>query len=357
MEVVDEIHENAVFYDTVLDLIPPEYYFHGEEENEYRSRFMKNSKEEAPRQHFKEESKKNKKAKFSLSAEKHITDIQREKIIKAKEESKQFKEEAEKNPSASLPTFDAKPAATLDELRQRLKDKVASLAASRQKKTEGGHKRPLKQERLEWKAKRIATEQTQSKDQQTTEEKVVEKPAEKTVEKSVEKTVEKPAEKPAENKMITPDINEVLSNVQFGKISEKEKDPLKFEKKKSKKQQLTKLLEKTQAKKKRLEELKNTEEGEKLADDMNWDSVMKKADGLKVKDDEALIKQSLRNITNKKKKSEQEWKQRVHKQKMDKKHEEKTKRAGFEGRKNEFLNKNKKGDKKEDAPKAASNKK
>ena len=83
------------------------------------------------------------------------------------------------------------------------------------------------------------------------------------------------------------------------------------------------MLEKTQEMNKRLEELKNTEEGQKMAEDLKWNNVIKKANGVKVKDDEARISKSLKKMEEKKKKSEQTWKARIHKQKQEKKLQEK----------------------------------
>mmetsp|Transcript_21104 Transcript_21104/g.37965 ORF Transcript_21104/g.37965 Transcript_21104/m.37965 type:complete len:398 (-) Transcript_21104:159-1352(-) len=149
----------------------------------------------------------------------------------------------------------------------------------------------------------------------------------------------------------------------------------------SKTKNLEKMLADAEAKKKRLEELKqgNEEEKQKAAN-MQWGDAIKEASGERVKDDPAKIKKALKRKAAKKQKSATAWKNRMEhtKQKMDERQKirnhnlnkrkmggsaganlskkriategdaantkdakRRLSRPGFEGRKQEFLNKKK----------------
>jgi len=127
------------------------------------------------------------------------------------------------------------------------------------------------------------------------------------------------------------------------------------------------LLQEAEQKMLLMEKIKNTEEGKKLLQDESWKKVYMKATGQKVKDNPKLIKQSMKKEEKKKQKSASAWEERKgaeEKKKADKQAKrteniknrkiakktgkpiKKQKRPGFEGRKRDFLNKDK-GNKKE----------
>lgn len=185
-------------------------------------------------------------------------------------------------------------------------------------------------------------------------------------------------------------IADDLETMDFGKLAGLNPSPKHFQNNKSlanlgKGKNLERVLAKAEEKKQRLEELKRGNEDEKQkAQAMIWGDALKEASGERVKDDPAKIRMQLKRKAAKKQKSQKAWKSRMQAQKetMDsrqkiRKHnlekrqlggsaganlskkrivdddaeQEESKgrrrlsRAGFEGRKQEFLNK--KGGKKE----------
>mmetsp|Transcript_16641 Transcript_16641/g.40595 ORF Transcript_16641/g.40595 Transcript_16641/m.40595 type:complete len:174 (-) Transcript_16641:96-617(-) len=134
---------------------------------------------------------------------------------------------------------------------------------------------------------------------------------------------------------------------------------------------LHKLLADAEEKKHRLEELKKgTSEEKQKAENMMWGDTIKEASGERVKDDPAKLRKALKRRDAKKKKSSKAWKSRMEqtKEKMDERQKirnhnlskrklggsaganlsskriateedsQKKSRAGFEGRKQGFLN-------------------
>eukprot|EP01126_Amoeba_proteus_P001286 TRINITY_DN10362_c0_g1_i3.p1 TRINITY_DN10362_c0_g1~~TRINITY_DN10362_c0_g1_i3.p1 ORF type:complete len:361 (+),score=119.13 TRINITY_DN10362_c0_g1_i3:133-1215(+) len=124
------------------------------------------------------------------------------------------------------------------------------------------------------------------------------------------------------------------------------------------------LLQQAQERRQRLEELKGTEKGEKLAEEEGWDNMFKKLENKKVKDDIKKIKKSIKQQQSKKKKSSKEWAARIQAQQKRQEEQQKKrqqniekrkqhrldnktgskkapKRPGFEGKKSQFINKDK----------------
>jgi hypothetical protein len=114
------------------------------------------------------------------------------------------------------------------------------------------------------------------------------------------------------------------------------------------------LLQKTLDNQKKLEELKDTEEGQQLKENIAWDNMLKRAQGEKVKDDPKKLKQSIKREDWKKKKSKKLWDERLGQQKKRQNEAQKKRqtniqkkiqrkkggtksRPGFEGKKT-FLN-------------------
>jgi len=75
------------------------------------------------------------------------------------------------------------------------------------------------------------------------------------------------------------------------------------------------LLQKAMDKQRMLEELKDTEEGKKMKDDMIYDTLIKRAQGIKVKDDPKKIKKSIKRTESRREKSRKDWDARLGQQK------------------------------------------
>jgi hypothetical protein len=160
-----------------------------------------------------------------------------------------------------------------------------------------------------------------------------------------------------------------LNTKQSGNYSETNKSLANLSKKKN----LTKVLEDAEAKRKKLEELKKGSlEDQTRASAIQWVDTLKEADGQRVKDDPSKIKKALKRQVTKKAKSQKAWKARTQQQQVAKDDRQKIRahnlearkqggavganlskkaikvddndggrrlsRAGFEGKKREFLN-------------------
>jgi len=156
----------------------------------------------------------------------------------------------------------------------------------------------------------------------------------------------------------------VEEHLQFGTFHFSEGKPLPaYLAKKKNKQTAEQLLKAAEEKKARVEELKQTEEGQNLITKGAWKSALAKASGHTVRDDPKLLKKAVKKEQKKKEKSSKAWKERkkeetkVQKDKQKKRSEnikqhlqkkkekrlgikdkQKQKRPGFEGRKKDFLN-------------------
>jgi Surfeit locus protein 6 len=179
---------------------------------------------------------------------------------------------------------------------------------------------------------------------------------------------------------------EDLKSLDFGKLAGLNKAPESFQNNKSlknlnKKKNLELMLQKAEEKRDRLEQLKQgTEEDKKKAANMMWGEALKEASGDRIKDDPAKLKKALKRKVTQKEKSQKAWKSRMEqtKEKMEErlairthnlnkrkeggaaganlsskkikddakdgeeKKSRKMSRAGFEGKKQEFLNNKKK---------------
>jgi len=186
-----------------------------------------------------------------------------------------------------------------------------------------------------------------------------------------------------EKKSASRDIADDLETLDFGKLAGLNPSPKHFKNNKAlanlnKGKNLEKLLADAEQKKQRLEELKRGNEEEKAkAKHLLWGDTLKEASGERVKDDPAKLRKELKRKVAKKQKSTKAWKSRMEqsKEKMDdrqrvrkhnldkrklggaaganlskkriadeeggdeeKKGRRRLSRAGFEGKKQEFLN-------------------
>mmetsp|Transcript_10319 Transcript_10319/g.12946 ORF Transcript_10319/g.12946 Transcript_10319/m.12946 type:complete len:332 (-) Transcript_10319:239-1234(-) len=177
-------------------------------------------------------------------------------------------------------------------------------------------------------------------------------------------------QKSLELKPKPPPLPDLQENLMFGSLKLPASNKEKKEKGEKKRKNLHKLLEKAEAKRQRLEELKQTEEGKKQAEQEEWGDMLKQASGKKIHDNTQQIKKAIKKREKKKEKSRKKWKERetAVKQSISAKQEKREKnlakrknkgkgavptededgkphsrRAGFEGKKTDFINKAKQG--------------
>ena len=108
----------------------------------------------------------------------------------------------------------------------------------------------------------------------------------------------------------------VEESLQFGEISAKPRgkqaldESLRKRSKGKKKSDLQSLLQRAKENKEKLQQLQGTKEGDELKQQHDWDAAMRRAQGEKVRDDPKLLKKSLKRRQRAKKKSAQAWAER-----------------------------------------------
>nr|GLL24908.1 ribosomal RNA-processing protein 14-C-like [Ipomoea trifida] len=317
------IHESSVFFDNLVNLIPPRFYLPSDDSKPWFQGLSK-----AKKASFKRQSRENLKL-----ARRNRLDPDRK--IAQSSTLDLLKESIEKQKIAELSTDDSdkeKPidfgeeddgngndrSVTYEELRQRLRRKIEALRGNR-----GAS------ERSERKAS--------GKDGNSV--------------NSEGKKRKRDSEKTGNEA----NPGNVLSEIEFGKVKIGDDD--KQGKKKKKKMSKAKELERL----KRLEEVKK--ENPKVAEKQSWKAAADRAMGVKVHDNPRLLKESMKREKKRKEKSTEKWKERVESREKSKeerqqkrrdnisgriqekkmrkiaKREKKLMRPGFEGRKAEFITK------------------
>lgn len=102
-----------------------------------------------------------------------------------------------------------------------------------------------------------------------------------------------------------------------------------FDKETGNKKQLLEKLEKKQSYLKRLEEKGEKEKAGRIKEETAWNNMLKKAEGLKVKDDPTLLKKTLAKKVSKKKSSEKKWKERTEQLEKQKESRQKKRRENI----------------------------
>ncbi|XP_022740328.1 ribosomal RNA-processing protein 14-like [Durio zibethinus] len=324
------IHENALFFDKLVELIPARFYLPDEKDKAWFQGLSKAEKASAKKQ-SRENIKKARRDRLDPEKSSKTTlDLLKENLEKEKLNQESDDEEIEVRPMMSDLDGGEERSVTYEELRQRLHRKIEELRGGRN--NVGSHKGKKKNERNDKKG----NVQKKRKRDNGAEEK---KGATSNDMEKVEKDVEEAA------KELT------FSHVKLG-------DEEKHGKKKRK---LSTLKELENAMK--LEEArKDPERGEVIAKKHSWKAAMDRAAGIKVHDDPKLLKQSIQKERKRHQKNVEKWNERVetteklkaekqqkrseniadkiHQKKMRRiaKREKKLLRPGFEGRKEGFIN-------------------
>ncbi|XVE65740.1 hypothetical protein DITRI_Ditri08aG0023700 [Diplodiscus trichospermus] len=325
------IHENALFFDNLVELIPARFYLPDEKDKPWFQGLSKAEKESAKKQ-SRENIKKARRDRLDPEKSSKTTlDLLKENLEKEKLNQESDDEEIEVRPIMSDLDGGEEWSVTYEELRQRLRRKIEELRGGRN--TAGSDKGKKKNERND----KNGNVQKKRKRENGAEEK---KSATSNGKDKLEKDVEEAA------KELT------FSHVKLG---DEEKHA------KKKKRKLSKLKELEIAMK--LEEAKkDPEKGEVIAKKHSWKAAMDRAAGIKVHDDPKLLKQSIQKEKKRHQKNVEKWNERVetteklkaekqqkrseniadkiHQKKMQRiaKREKKLLRPGFEGRKEGFIN-------------------
>uniref|UniRef100_A0A0D6R023 Ribosomal RNA-processing protein 14/surfeit locus protein 6 C-terminal domain-containing protein n=1 Tax=Araucaria cunninghamii TaxID=56994 RepID=A0A0D6R023_ARACU len=320
------IHENSLFFDRLVDLVPARFYIYPEDPPHPGYYGMSKSAKAAAKKATKENLKKAHRAR--LDPENYASTLELVKRKAEKEEQEKLKEgEAEQ-----LEIREDNKAATYEELRKRLHQRIEKLQASRKEKKDS----------QKGKRKRAEVAGTQS----TRDSVPQEAPSAKRGKEDVEKVKKDPEE-------------DQSSNLEFGRVKISVGNEISKDRNKKIKESKAHLLEKAQ---KLQSTMQDPEKGQVVATEHSWSAATSRAAGIKVLDNPKLLKQSLKKDNKQHQKSVQKWKERTNlkekaleerqqvrkehitqrsQQKKDRliaKREKKLLRPGFEGRKDGFIN-------------------
>ncbi|RAL48805.1 hypothetical protein DM860_001125 [Cuscuta australis] len=323
------IRENRIFFDNLVNLIPPKFYLPTEEDSKPWYPGLSKSKKASLKRQTRENLKRARRNR--LDPEKKIAQSSTLGLLKESIDKTKLEDDSGNEKSLDFGEGDNKEngdgsSVTYEVLRQRLRMKIEALRGNR-----GSGQ---KSERKAFADDGDFGESNRKK----------------------RKRDEDRGENSEKNSSIGVESGNLPSDVEFGKvkIGDDEKEGKKKKKKLSKEKELDRL--------KRLEELKK--EKPNVAEKQSWKAAADRAMGVKVHDDPRLLKESMKKEKKRKEKSSEKWKERVetrdkfkeerqqkrrenisgriHDKKMRKiaKREKKLMRPGFEGRKQEFITEN-----------------
>lgn len=361
------IHEHSLFFDQLVELIPARFFlpYSGDDKPWFPGLSMSEKKK------FKAQTRENiiksrrdrldptqpsstlDLLKQSLTEEKESSDEEPEEDDddnddddgeddgddeEEEEEEQEEQEVGEAGKAQNKVTLAGEQPVTYEELQERLRRRIAELAAGRNTRPESRLKQERKKEMKNKKKLKVETKKNREKNK----DKDVASTSNSGKRKREDEILSKNKKK---NKIGEP------TDITFGQVRIDGKDNKKRKKKLPKEKELERA--------KRLEEVKkDPEKGKKVS----WKAAVSKAAGEKVHDDPKLLKQSIKRDKKKQQKNAQKWKEReltvakakaekqskrtenikgrIHEKKMRKieKREKKLMRPGFEGRKEGYMN-------------------
>lgn len=346
-QLLQELTEHNDFFDLLVDMIPAKLYISGQSGDDFNPRYHKTAAEDS-KEARRAARKTAKRAKLDPTAAESTT-----------QKKKRLEETSIVLPVAAAPSSSTSTTSRIDALREKLHAKIASMQT-----------RPKNASEVSKRAARRA-------DKLRRQEEAARRKLSKTKVGGASTTYQMPSAASTETTAA-----EDLASVDFGRLSglntkasnnyaESNKALANLNKTKN----LQKMLQDAEAKRQKLEALKasQSQEDQAKAIDMQWADTLKEADGQRVKDDPAKIRQTLKRKAAKKAKSQKAWKSRMEqtsakkderqkirehnlqarkiggkvganlsKKRIETGEEEKGKRrlsrAGFEGRKQDFIN-------------------
>jgi len=275
---VNVIEEDAAYFDRMMNLIPSNMYLPPEvDENQWKSKYMKNKHSKAPKQNVKESSKKGKRAKFDANQTKTTVDAQEE---HAKKNS------VGKLDDAGRQTMRKTVISKHSSLRERLRARIAKLKQERLKSENGSRRKSNEKNR---RRKSDARDTDESGSEEDDEERSTVSP-----EKELDRR------KPAESSSML---------FQTFEIGDEGMRSASTGSRKKKKSNLRSLLAKAESQRKLAQELRKSDPA-KLKE-QQWDVMVRRAEGDKVRDDPKRLKKAIKRKERSKRKSTAEWRERT----------------------------------------------
>lgn len=326
-ELKSIIRQHSLFFDKLVELIPARFYLPNNDEEKPWFQGLSKAEKASAKKESRENIKKARRDRMDPEKASTTTLDLLKKSLEKEKSSESDEEEIEIKPMLSGHEGNDRKV-TLEELRQRLHQKIEQSRADR-------HVEDSNRKKKYAKYLKKGNQQKKRKRESVSEET---KPTSSSVDK-VEKDVAEASKELA------------FSHVKLGNEEEHGK----------KKRKLSKFKELERAKK--LEEaMKDPEKGEVISKKHSWKSATSRAAGMKVHDDSSLLKRSIHKEKKRHQKNAEKWKereqttekmkaekqkkrsenigQRIHEKKMRRiaKREKKLLRPGFEGRKEGFIN-------------------
>ena len=280
-ELRERLLSHSTCFNSLLELIPAKYYF-SENEEEKSNKFYKNKKNKAPKQAVKEASKKAKLSRLDPSQHKTVPEIQAELSI---EDGKAVK-------GGRLVSVEDVACSSIGDLRTKLHERIELMKRKRKAPStfNSDSDRPTK------KARNLAKKKESKKQKKN--------PVNSSQINSKHIVNNKKAIVNNEGKV-------VFSKFDFSS------DVAKSQRKGHAKVNYQKLLEKAEGRRRKLEEMKEdkTEKSKEIIEATKWKKALGKSEGVKQKDDPALLKKAIKRKEKQKKKHQKDWKERMENQK------------------------------------------
>lgn len=338
--------EDNEYFKTMINLIPSHFYFDQEMRDKLISQRVQDgsdgsdeegvekkpeSKKRAKKRSAEERNaykKKWKKMRLDPEQNKKVSELHEqlygdeENLSETREKRKKKKRSAEEDVTLKSSS------ATIEELRQKLQDKISMMQAHRKNlgKTDYMEKKRLKRRESKVRSKMRRKEKNKT-----------DRPDNGGPKKGPKAPAQTPSHKPVFNK----DGKMVFSKFDFSETGDRgDAAPAGKD--------FKKLIEKAKKQKEKVQKVKDKDEsaGKALEEKVQWEKVLKKAQGVKVRDDPLLLKKAAKKKEKRKEKSQKTWKERESKvkgkmkEKQDKRKENLQKRK--QGRIDKKIKKSKK---------------
>jgi hypothetical protein len=297
-DMLAELTEHNAFFDMVVDMIPSKLYIAGQSGDDFNPRYMKMPKKD---------SKEVRRAEAKAAKRRKLDPSLAESTVQTKQRLEEGTSAPLVPPKAASPQKSTTPSSStvlsphqsrIEALREKLRSKIAEKAGQRpppDQVSKRAARRAMKEQRKKEQQKRAANSQLNQKSNN-------------------QQTVYK-MESDSGN------VASDLQGVDFGRIagwnnkqgsSSNYMESNKALKNLSKPKNIKKLLEEAEKKREKLEQLKKgSEEDQAKAQSILWKDTLAEADGIRVKDDPQKLKKQLKRKEAKKKKSSKAWKARM----------------------------------------------
>ena len=322
--MLSQVEKTSAYFSSIVELIPTKFYFPDVGTRKESDTFDKTHRGVLPKERKKILSKKSKLQKLDPDKHKTVGQMQREIEKSSHVEKRKAAKSGEHIKSMDATKVTSLP---LDELRKRLHDKIELLRGKRKLDDETVSGNKIKKSKHDKSANKRTKQSNDTKNSM--------------ISKSHVKN----------EKKITQVVND-KGDVVFSKFDFAEEPSNR--KRKTKSNDLQALLSKAEKRKEALEKLEeeSKEKADNLKSKIKWDTALKHAEGLKVKDDPKLLLKAMKKKKKMKETSKRRWEERMatqkklqdEKQKLRKQHlaERKEKKGAKGGKNKKHIKKGKK---------------